>query len=155
MHAKTNSAKSAGASSATSKDGSKTPGAKSSTQSGTKPKRGSASHSATGNAARRVHARKHATKAVATKRWSAHVTETSDAMDLKHDVFKNGDAETIATSLKQSATRSKRRKGSAFQSAMSMLNFYTNRAGRNLPKSRKQTLQDAKKKLREAFGRMP
>jgi hypothetical protein len=115
------------------------------------------SRAAKGNSARRVHARthahSHARNAAAGKKWSAHVTETSDAMDLEHDVFKNGDAEAIAASLKRSATRSRRRKASPFQSAMSMLNFYTNRAGRNLSKSRRQTLQDAKKKLREAFGR--
>jgi hypothetical protein len=111
------------------------------------------SHAAKGNAARRTYARIHARNAGEAKKWSAHVTETSDAMDVDHDVFKTGDAEAIAASLKRAATRSHRRKASPFQSAMSMLNFYTNRAGRNLSKSRKQTLQAAKKKLREAFGR--
>ncbi len=89
------------------------------------------------------------------KRWSHHVMETSDAMDIEHEIFKSGSAQAIADSLKRSSTRSKRRKGTPFQSAMSMLNFYINRAGRNLPKSRRATLQTAKRKLREAFGRAP
>lgn len=87
------------------------------------------------------------------RRWSQRVTETSDAMDLEPDVFKSDSPEAIAKSLKQSATHSCRRKGSPFQSAMSMLNFYLNRAGRNLPKARRATLEQAKQKLREAFGR--
>ncbi|SAL30940.1 hypothetical protein AWB73_02650 [Caballeronia turbans] len=90
-----------------------------------------------------------------THRWSHHVMETSDAMDIQRDIFKTGNAQEIADSLKRSSTRSTRRKGSPFQSAMSMLNFYINRAGRNLPKSRKSTLERAKKRLREAFGRKP
>ncbi len=81
--------------------------------------------------------------------------ETSDAMDIEKEIFKTGSADEIAQSLKRSSTRSKRRKGTPFQSAMSMLNFYINRAGRNLPKTRKDTLQRAKRKLREAFGRAP
>ncbi|MFM0046982.1 DUF3175 domain-containing protein [Paraburkholderia sediminicola] len=89
------------------------------------------------------------------KKWSHHVMETSDAMDIEHDIFRTGSAESIAKSLKQSSTHSRRRKGSPFQSAMSMLNFYINRAGRNLPKTRRDTLQQAKRKLREAFGRAP
>ena len=89
------------------------------------------------------------------KRWSHHVMETSDAMDIQGDIFKEGNAQEIADSLKKSSTRSNRRKGTPFQSAMSMLNFYINRAGRNLPKSRRTTLDNAKKRLREAFGRKP
>jgi hypothetical protein len=76
-------------------------------------------------------------------------------MDIERDIFKTGNAEEIAQSLKRSSTSSKRRKGSPFQSAMSMLNFYINRAGRNLPKTRRNTLERAKKHLREAFGRKP
>jgi hypothetical protein len=76
-------------------------------------------------------------------------------MDLERDIFKTGNAQDIAESLKRSSTHSKRRKGTPFQSAMSMLNFYINRAGRNLPKSRRDILQQAKRKLREAFGREP
>ncbi|HYS63017.1 MAG TPA: DUF3175 domain-containing protein [Paraburkholderia sp.] len=89
------------------------------------------------------------------RKWSHHVMETSDAMDLEHNIFKTGNAQEIAQSLKQSSTKSRRRKGTPFQSAMSMLNFYINRAGRNLPKTRRDTLQQAKRKLREAFGRAP
>ncbi|WP_025597487.1 DUF3175 domain-containing protein [Burkholderia sp. WSM2230] len=89
------------------------------------------------------------------RKWSHHVMETSDAMDLQPDIFKEGNAEQIAQSLKKSSTRSRRRKGTPFQSAMSMLNFYINRAGRNLPKTRRATLEQAKRKLREAFGRAP
>ncbi|MBB5422126.1 DUF3175 domain-containing protein [Paraburkholderia sp. CNPSo 3155] len=89
------------------------------------------------------------------KKWSHHVMETSDAMDIQKDIFKTGSAESIARSLKHSSTVSRRRKGTPFQSAMSMLNFYINRAGRNLPKERRDTLQQAKRKLREAFGREP
>ena len=90
-----------------------------------------------------------------SKYWSHHVMETSDAMDIEKDIFKTGSADEIAQSLKRSSTHSKRRKGTPFQSAMSMLNFYINRAGRNLPKTRKNTLQQARRKLREAFGRAP
>ncbi|WP_244850009.1 DUF3175 domain-containing protein [Caballeronia sp. SL2Y3] len=90
-----------------------------------------------------------------THRWSHHVMETSDAMDIQRDIFKNGNAEEIAQSLKRSSTESTRRKGTPFQSAMSMLNFYINRAGRNLPKTRRNTLEQAKRHLREAFGRKP
>jgi type IV secretory pathway VirB10-like protein len=90
-----------------------------------------------------------------TGRWSHHVMETSDAMDIEHEIFKEGSAQEIADSLKKSSTRSNRRKGTPFQSAMSMLNFYINRAGRNLPKSRRTILDNAKKRLREAFGRKP
>lgn len=89
------------------------------------------------------------------KKWSKHVNETSDAMDIESGVFKSGSAETIARSLKESSLHSRRRKGTPFQSAMSMLNFYINRAGKNLPKSRRDTLVKAKGKLREAFGRKP
>ena len=77
----------------------------------------------------------------------------SDALDLQHDIFKTGSADEVAVSLKKSALASRRRKGTPFQSAMSMLNFYINRAGRNLTRERRRTLQRAKGKLREAFGR--
>ncbi|HEX9465332.1 MAG TPA: DUF3175 domain-containing protein [Alphaproteobacteria bacterium] len=87
------------------------------------------------------------------RRWSANVTEHSDAMDLESRVFTRGSPQSIARSLKRSANRSKRRKGTPYQSAMSMLNFYINRAGRNLPASQKQRLQKAKAELRKEFGR--
>ena len=70
-------------------------------------------------------------------RWSAEVTKRSDALDLESDVFKWKDPRRIALSLKRSAERSKRRKGTPYQSAMSMLNFYINRAGKNLPQNQK------------------
>jgi hypothetical protein len=89
------------------------------------------------------------------QKWSHHVMETSDAMDIERGIFKTGSAQWIAESLKRSSTQSRRRKGTPFQSAMSMLNFYINRAGRNLPKARRDTLQQAKRKLREVFGRAP
>lgn len=90
-----------------------------------------------------------------TKKWSAKVTENSDAMGLEPDVFEGHDPEKIARSLKRSAEHSDRRKTGPFQSAMSMLNFYINRAGKNLPKRQKRVLESAKNKLREAFGRKP
>ncbi len=88
-------------------------------------------------------------------RWSADVTAHSDALDLEPKVFEKETAEEIAKSLKRSAESSDRRKTSAFRSAMSMLTFYINRAGRNLPAGRKRTLEAAKGKLRELFGRNP
>lgn len=87
--------------------------------------------------------------------WSKHVMETSDALDLEDQVFQSRSPRTIAASLKKSALASKRRKGTPLQSAMSMLNFYINRAGRNLPAGRKRVLEQAKEALREAFGRTP
>jgi hypothetical protein len=89
------------------------------------------------------------------KRWSHQVTDHSDALDLQPELFKSGTPQEIAQSLKKSAEHSRRRKGTAFQSAMSMLNFYINRAGRNLTKPRRAALQAARGKLRTAFGREP
>jgi hypothetical protein len=88
-----------------------------------------------------------------SRRWSQDVTAHSDALDLEPEVFAKPSAEEIAESLKHSAESSSRRKGSAFQSAMSMLTFYINRAGRNLPESRKRTLESTKGALRRLFGR--
>lgn len=88
-----------------------------------------------------------------TKKWSAEVTAHSDALDLEPHVFSKEYPSEIARSLKRSAELSDRRKSSAFRSAMSMLNLYINRAGRNLPPERKRTLEAAKTKLRELFGR--
>lgn len=87
------------------------------------------------------------------RRWSAKVTETSDALDLEPGVFAGEDPTEIAASLKRSAERSQRRKGTPFQSAMSMLTFYINRAGKALPAARKRTLEKAKAALREQFHR--
>ena len=86
------------------------------------------------------------------KRWSQHVTEHSNALDLEPDVFKGG-ARDIARSLKRSADRSTRRKSSPFRSAMSMLTFYENRAGKNLSPLRKRTLAAAKRELRRLYKR--
>ena len=95
----------------------------------------------------------HASTASGSRRWSHEVMEHSDALDLEGGIFKTGSPRAIAESLKKSALASHRRKGSPFQSAMSMLNFYSNRAGRNLPKTRRDALQKAKQELRKAFGR--
>jgi hypothetical protein len=81
------------------------------------------------------------------------VTERSDALTLDRGVFTLRDPKRIAASLKRSAERSKRRKADPFRSALSMLTFYINRAGRNLPASRKKTLMRAKGELRHQFGR--
>ena len=86
-------------------------------------------------------------------KWSAEVTEHSDALDLEDKVFESDDPKHIASSLKRSAEQSERRKGTPLQSAMAMLNFYINRAGKNLPAGRKRVLEKAKEELREAFGR--
>ncbi len=88
------------------------------------------------------------------KKWSGEVTRNSNALDLEEGVFKLDDPKEIAESLKRSAEQSERRKArSAYQSAMSMLNFYINRAGKNLSDARRRILQSAKGELRHAFGR--
>jgi hypothetical protein len=89
------------------------------------------------------------------KTWSAAVTRNSDALDLESNVFKQRSAKKIAASLKRSADRSKRRKSSPYRSAMSMLTFYVNRAGKNLPAARKKILQNAKDELRKLYGKKP
>jgi hypothetical protein len=88
-----------------------------------------------------------------SRRWSSRVTRESDALDLKKGVFSKRTPRAIALSLKRSAERSRRRKSDPYRSAMSMLTFYINRAGKNLPAGRKKILQRAKGELREAFGR--
>jgi hypothetical protein len=87
------------------------------------------------------------------KHWSKAVTEQSSALDLEPDVFTLEDPKAIARSLKRSADRSKRRKSSPYRSAMSMLTFYINRAGTNLPKKQLKVLEAAKGELRSAYGR--
>ncbi len=89
----------------------------------------------------------------AARYWSAPVTRKSDALDLEGGVFAGRDPKRIAASLKRSAERSHRRKSSPYRSALSMLTFYINRAGKNLPASRKKILQRAKIELRKQFGR--
>ena len=83
------------------------------------------------------------------KRWSARVTKHSNALDLDKGIFKSDDPKKIAQSLEHSAEKSKRKKAGSYQSAMSMLNFYINRAGKNLPAKKKATLTKAKDKLKE------
>jgi hypothetical protein len=88
-----------------------------------------------------------------TRYWSGRVTRESDALDLEGGVFKGRDPTRIAASLKRSAERSRRRKSDPYRSAISMLTFYINRAGKNLPASRRRTLEKAKIELRRQFGR--
>jgi hypothetical protein len=88
-----------------------------------------------------------------TRRWSQRVTETSDALDLDRGVFGRDDPASIARSLKRSAERSRRRKADPFRSAMSMLVFYINRAGRKLAKRRRAKLERAKDELRALYHR--
>jgi hypothetical protein len=95
-------------------------------------------------------------KATATGiKWSQRVMKESDAMDLKAGVFKLKSSRAIAKSLKKSSEASHRRKSSPFRSAMSMLNFEINRAGKNLSPERLRVLDQAKVELRKAFGRSP
>ena len=85
--------------------------------------------------------------------WSRRVTQTSDALTLEQGVFTQRDPKKIAASLKRSAVRSKRRKADPFRSALSMLTFYINRAGKNLPAARKKILMRAKGELRKQFDK--
>ena len=89
------------------------------------------------------------------EKWSAEVTEHGDALDLEAGVFELEDPKAIARSLKRSAEASHRRKSEPYRSAMSMLTFYINRAGHNLPAARKRALEEAKDELRKTFGRNP
>jgi hypothetical protein len=99
--------------------------------------------------------RKKATRKRPAQRWSQSVTQSSDAMDLASGVFKLRSAKAIARSLKHSAETSKRRKSPPFRSAMSMLNFEINRAGKGLPEARRRVLNNAKDELRRLFHREP
>jgi Protein of unknown function (DUF3175) len=106
------------------------------------------------NASRRkAPARKTGARRGSPRRWSQRVTRESDAMDLKKGVFKQTSAKKIAASLKRSAERSSRRKAGAYRSALSMLTFYINRAGRSLPKTERARLERAKVELKQQFGR--
>jgi hypothetical protein len=92
--------------------------------------------------------------AVATaRRWSARVMRTSNALDLEEGVFTKRSPRAVALSLKRSAERSRRRKSTPFRSAMSMLNFHINRAGKGLPASQRKVLEAAKGELRKLYGR--
>jgi len=97
--------------------------------------------------------RKSSPKKASSKRWSQRVTRESDALDLKHGVFTPRNPKRIAASLKRSAERSSRRKAGAYRSALSMLTFYINRAGKTLPKTQRDRLQRAKTELKHQFGR--
>ena len=88
-----------------------------------------------------------------SKRWSQEVTEHSNALDLEQGVFTHKDPKKIAASLKRSAEASTRRKADPFRSAMSMLVFYINRAGRSLDKADRARLEKAKAELRKAFDK--
>ncbi len=89
----------------------------------------------------------------ASKRWSAYVTDHSSALDLEQGVFTWKDPKRIAASLKRSAEMSERRKAGPYRSALSMLTFYINRAGKNLPAAQREVLQRTKIELRKQFGR--
>ena len=97
--------------------------------------------------------RKSARRPGRARYWSSHVTETSNALDLEPGVFRHDDPAAIARSLRRSAERSDRRRSEPFRSAMSMLVFYINRAGRNLPARRRRVLEAAKDELRELYGK--
>jgi ribosomal protein L5 len=90
-----------------------------------------------------------------TKRWSARVMRTSNALDLERGVFTQSSARAVARSLKRSAEHSRRRKSAPFRSAMSMLNFHINRAGHGMSRSRRKLLERAKDELRQLYGRKP
>jgi len=93
------------------------------------------------------------TKKASPRRWSQRVTRESDALDLKGGVFKLTSAKKIAASLKRSAERSSHRKSGAYRSALSMLTFYINRAGKNLPRTERDRLERAKGELKRQFGK--
>ena len=99
------------------------------------------------------HSRVGARKRAKLKKWSGKVTRESHALELENGVFKKRSARDIAKSLKRSAEHSHARKSAPFRSAMSMLTFYMNRAGKNMSASRKRTLQAAKGELRKLFAR--
>lgn len=102
---------------------------------------------------RRKSARRASKRPSTSRRWSARVTRESDALDLEQGVFTQRDPKSIAASLKRSAELSHRRKSDPYRSALSMLTFYINRAGKNLPAARRKTLERAKLELRHQFGR--
>jgi len=95
------------------------------------------------------------TKRPEKQKWSGEVTRRSNALDLEPGVFEKDSPKAIAESLKRSAEASTRRKADPFRSAMSMLTFYINRAGKNLSASQRRVLEAAKNELRSAFGRSP
>ncbi|MGY3606978.1 DUF3175 domain-containing protein [Bradyrhizobium sp. Leo121] len=104
-------------------------------------------------ARRKTGTRKTGTRKTSPRRWSQRVTQRSDALDLDRGVFKQTSAKKIAASLKRSAERSKRRKAGAYRSALSMLTFYINRAGKTLPHAQRTRLERAKVELKHQFER--
>jgi hypothetical protein len=116
-----------------------------------------AARKATRNASGKTRARSASGKAsnsnASPRRWSQRVARESDALDLQSGVFKQTDPKKIAASLKRSAERSSRRKAPPYRSALSMLTFYINRAGKTLPKAQRDRLQRAKTELKRQFGR--
>jgi hypothetical protein len=111
--------------------------------------------SATKTTARKANSarRKGPSRKSSSNRWSQRVTRESNALDLKQSVFKQTNANKIAASLKRSAERSSRRKAGAYRSALSMLTFYINRAGKTLPKPQRHRLERAKIELKRQFHR--
>jgi hypothetical protein len=103
--------------------------------------------------ARRPSRRATPRKGATPRYWSGRVTRESDALDLEGGVFTLKDPKRIAAPLKRSAEHGHRRKAEPYRSALSMLVFYINRAGKNLPASRRRTLERAKMELRKQFGR--
>jgi hypothetical protein len=116
-----------------------------------------AARKATRNASGKTRARSASGRAsnskASSRRWSQRVARESDALDLQSGVFKQTDPKKIAASLKRSAERSSRRKAPPYRSALSMLTFYINRAGKTLPKAQRDRLQRAKTELKRQFGR--
>ncbi|MGH8320303.1 MAG: DUF3175 domain-containing protein [Steroidobacteraceae bacterium] len=110
------------------------------------PRRGARSGRSHAGKSRRAPARQ-------GSRWSKHVMQTSDALDLEPGVFTKRSPRAIALSLKRSAESSRRRKTEPFRSAMSMLSFHINRAGKSLTPERRRVLDQAKQQLRAVFGR--
>ena len=98
------------------------------------------------------HSRVGARKRTKLKKWSGKVTRESHALELEKGVFKKRSAREIAASLKRSAERSRQRKSAPLRSAMSMLTFYINRAGKQMSASRKRALEAAKDELRRLFA---
>jgi hypothetical protein len=121
------------------------------------PSLGSAPMSATSKRKRSISTadlqHKNASSSPASRRWSANVTQRSDALDLQAGIFRLTEPKSIARSLKRSADHSTPRKASPYRSALSMLVFYINRAGKNLPAVRRKTLERAKVELRKLFGK--
>src|SRR5262245_11081018 len=134
-----------------------TPSRKTTSRKATSRKRNSSKRKSRQTHARRATARKTSKRAsskrASSKRWSQRVMKQSDALDLKGGVFTLTSPKKIAASLKRSAEHSRRRKTGAYRSALSMLTFYINRAGKTLPRTQRTRLERAKVELKHQFGR--